>query len=259
MSNSDLRKRIVEMITKAGEGHIPSSFSIVDIIATLYQKHLRVTPDNPEWEDRDYFVLSKGHGCAALYVVLEKYGFISSKDIDQYGQFHSILGGHPDRTKVPGVEASTGSLGHGFPFSVGIALGQKIKNKANRVYTILGDGECHEGTVWESALVAQNLKLDNLCCIIDNNGSAAQIMPHPDFALQWKAFGWNVLSVNGHDPGELDPAFETFKKTANEKPTVIIANTIKGKGVSFLETHGPWHHKIPNPEEYDLIMKELTK
>lgn len=259
MKNNKLRQRIVDMITRAGEGHIPSSFSILDIIVALYDKHLRVKPDNPEWEDRDYFVLSKGHGCAALYIVLEKHGFISSDDVNQYGQFHSILGGHPDRTKVPGVEASTGSLGHGFPFSVGIALGQKIKNKQNRIYTLLGDGECHEGTVWESALVAQNLNLDNLCCIIDNNGSAAQILPHPDFALQWKAFGWNVLTINGHDSEELDLAFETFKIMNNGKPTVIIANTIKGKGVSFLESHGPWHHKIPNPEEYELIMKELTK
>lgn len=258
MKNNDLRKRIVEMITSAGEGHIPSSFSIVDIIATLYDRHLRVRADDPGWEDRDFFILSKGHGCAALYVVLEKQGFITKEDVDQYGRFHSILGGHPDRTKVPGVEASTGSLGHGCPFAIGIALGQKISNKNNRIYTLIGDGECHEGTIWESALVGHNLKLDNLCCIVDYNGSAAQILPHPDIESQWRAFGWNVLSVDGHDAEEMSRAFERFKKTSNGKPTVVIAQTVKGKGVSFLETHGPWHHRIPDPEEYDLIMKELS-
>jgi len=247
------------MITRAGEGHIPSSFSIVDIIANLYDNHLRINSKEPDWEDRDYFILSKGHGCAALYIVLEKHGFISSMEVEEYGQFTSMLGGHPDRTKVPGIEASTGSLGHGFPFSVGVALGQKIKQKSNRVYSLLGDGECHEGTVWESALVAHNLKLDNLCCIIDYNGSAAQILPHPDFGGQWRSFGWNVKEINGHNPEELDFAFDAFKQTDNKKPTVVIAHTVKGKGVSFLEAHGPWHHKIPKPDEYAKIMEELSR
>lgn len=259
MKNGDLRKQIVDMITNGGEGHIPSSFSIVDIIATLYDNHLQFKPDNPEWENRDYFILSKGHGCAALYIVLKKHGFITRQDIDAYGKFHSILGGHPDRTKIPGVEASTGSLGHGFPFSLGVALGQKIRNKPNKVYVLLGDGECHEGTIWESALVSQNLKLNNLCCMVDYNGSASQILPHPDFKKQWESFGWNVISVNGHDSDELDSAFNHFKKGINEKPTVIIANTVKGKGVPFMECHGPWHHKIPNKEEYRLIMNVLSK
>ncbi len=258
MKNKVLRRRIVEMITRAGEGHIPSSFSIVDIIETLYSNHLNVSAADPEKEGRDYFILSIGHGCGALFVVLEKHGFITKQDVDTYGHFDAILGGHPDRTKVPGVEASTGSLGHGVPYSVGIALGQKIKNRSAKVYTLMGDGECHEGTIWESALVAQNLKLDNLCCIVDFNGSAAQILPHPDFEKQWRAFGWNVSRVDGHSPEEMDRAFEQFKKTDNGRPTVVIADTVKGKGVSFLETHGPWHHKIPNTEEYEMIMKELT-
>ena len=169
-----------------------------------------------------------------------------------------LPGGHPDCTKIPGVEASTGSLGHGFPYSVGIALGQKIKKRSNKVYTLIGDGECHEGTIWESALVAQKLKLDNLCVIVDLNGSAAQILPHPDINRQWEAFGWNVCEADGHFEIELDSVLEKFKTDDNGKPTAIIAHTVKGKGVSFMETHGPWHHKIPNKEEYNAIMRELN-
>ncbi len=247
------------MITKAGEGHIPSSFSIVDIINTVFSGHLKFDSKNPEWEERDFFVLSKGHGGAALFVVLEKFGFITQQDLDSYGTFTGILGGHPDRTKVPGAEASTGSLGHGLSFSVGIALGHKIRKAANKVIVLVGDGECHEGTVWEAALVAQNLKLDNLCCIVDVNGSAAQILPHPNFPGQWQAFGWNVLETDGHDEAEISAALTRFENMRNGKPTVILAHTVKGKGVSFLETHGPWHHKIPNPQEYEAIMKELSE
>ncbi len=257
--NNDLRKKIVEMITRAKEGHIPSSFSIIDIIENIYKNHLRYDSKNPEWEGRDYFILSKGHGAAALFIVLKKYGFISENDIKDYGKFNAILGGHPDRTKVPGVEASTGSLGHGFPFSIGIALGEKIKNKNNKVFVLCGDGECHEGTIWEAALVAQNLRLDNLCVTIDYNGSAAQILPHPDIINQWKSFGWEVAVVDGHSDEELNNAYNYFKNNQNSsKPLAVIANTIKGKGVSFLETHGSWHHRIPNEEEYKKIIEELS-
>ena len=158
---------------------------------------------------------------------------------------------------MPGVEASTGSLGHGFPYAVGVALGQMIHKRENKVYVLIGDGEAHEGTTWESALVGHNLKLKNLCCIIDYNGSAAQIMPHPDIVKQWKAFGWNVIEVDGHDEVELNSAFELFNNSSTNMPTVIIAYTVKGKGVSFLESHGEWHHKIPNEEEFSAIMEEL--
>ena len=252
-----LRRKIVNTITRGGEGHIPSSFSIVDIINTIYSDHLKFKSNNPDWEDRDYFILSKGHASVALYVVLEKFGFISQKDLDEYGKFNAILGGHPDSTKIPGVEASTGSLGHGLPYAVGIALGQKIKKRSNKVYVLVGDGECHEGTIWESALVAQNLNLGNLCVIVDLNGSAAQILPHPDIKRQWKAFGWNVSEADGHNERELDSAFNTFKTDETDKPTVIVAHTVKGKGVSFMETHGAWHHKIPNQVQYNEIMEEL--
>lgn len=247
------------MITQAGEGHIPSAFSIVDIVETLYSKFLRFDPKDPRDNSRDYFVLSKGHGCAALYVVLEKHGFISQRDIDDYGRFDGILGGHPDRTKVPGAEASTGSLGHGLPTAAGIALGMRIQGRPNRVVALVGDGECHEGTVWETALVAQNLGLANLCCIVDFNGSAAQILPHPDIVRQWEAFGWETCQIDGHDVEQIEGALQHFFAGENSRPLAVIARNVKGKGVSFLETHGPWHHKIPNPAEYEAIMAELRR
>jgi len=206
LPNSNLRKEIVDLVRRGNGGHIPSAFSIVDILDTIYGQFLKHNSGNPEWEDRDYFILSKGHGCAALYAVLHKYGFLKQQDMEEYLSFQGILGGHPDRTKVPGVEASTGSLGHGLPFAVGIALGLKIRKKSNRVIVIAGDGECHEGTIWEAALVAQNLSLDNLCCFVDLNGSAAQILPHPNLARQWEAFGWNVQEIDGHNIDDISTA-----------------------------------------------------
>lgn len=257
--NKDLRRTIVDLVTHGKGGHIPSAFSIVDIIATLYGQLLRFDTQQPRAETRDHFILSKGHGCAALYAVLHRHGFLSNAQIESYLDYTSILGGHPDRTKVPGAEASTGSLGHGLPFSVGVALGLKIQGKPNKVVTLVGDGECHEGTVWESALVAQNLGLGNLCCIVDYNGSAAQILPHPDIAGQWRAFGWQVQEVDGHDPAAIAVALRPFMASPSAGvPQAVIAHTVKGRGVSFMESHGPWHHRIPNPEEYTAIMLELN-
>jgi len=255
--NNDLRKKIVDLVVSAKEGHIPSTFSIVDIIATLYKHVLKVDPKNPDWEDRDYFVLSKGHGAMALFVVLNKYGFISDDILDSYSKFGSILGGHPDVTKVPGAEASTGSLGHGLSFSIGIALTHKIKKSKNRIFTLIGDGESQEGTVWEAAQVGVNLKLGNLCVIVDNNQSAAQLMPIQNPKKRWEAFGWNVIEIDGHSEKELLEAVDKIDFEA-EIPTIIIANTIKGKGVKMIEGHGQWHHKIPNEEEYKILMDELN-
>ena len=204
---------------------------------------------NPEWEDRDYFILSKGHGCAALYVTLEKYGFITQKDLERKSKEDGILGGHPDCTKVPGVEASTGSLGHGIVTALGIALGLKIKNKKNKVITLIGDGESNEGTVWETALVASNLKLGNFCVIVDNNQSAAQILPVPNMKQKWESFGWETYEIDGHSEEEIFSTLNKISFDFNSKPKIIIANTVKGKGVSFVEGHGPWHHHIPTDEE----------
>jgi len=258
-ANKELRKKIVDVVCMAGEGHIPSAFSIIDIVACLYGNVLKVDPKCPDWKQRDYFILSKGHGCAALYVVLEKHGFITRKDLDNKSKRGGILGGHPDRTKVPGAEASTGSLGHGIVTALGIALGLRIKKFTNRVFALAGDGECNEGSVWETALVASNLKLGNLCFIIDNNGSAAQVLPMNDFKKKWESFGWEAYEVNGHDPDELITVFDKLKFEYEGQPKVIIANTVKGKGVSFLETHGIWHYKVPDDNERKMIYKELDQ
>jgi transketolase len=258
MHNSKYRRQIVEMVCKGKDGHIPSAFSIIDIIEVLYHKHLKFDPKNPRWKERDYFILSKGHGCLALYVVLREHGFITDNDIDKFCKPEGILGEHPDCTKVPGVEASTGSLGHGFSFAVGITLGLKIRNMSNKVYVLVGDGECHEGTIWEAANVANNLQLGNLCAIVDWNGSAAQLMPRDDLPAKWTAFGFRTIEVDGHSPHQLHLSLSNVNFNLHGSPTVIIARTVKGKGVPMLEGHGKWHHKIPNKDEYNQIMEALV-
>ena len=253
--NKDLRLKIIETIINAKEGHIPSSLSIVDIINFLYEKKIKIK--SPNDDKRDIFILSKGHGAMALYVVLNKFGFLSNTELKKYGDSKSALGGHPDMTKIKYVEASTGSLGHGFCTAVGSALALKIKNKKNTVYCLTGDGECHEGTIWEAANIATNNKLNNLLNIVDVNDSAKQLMPIDNLGLKWKAFGWNVLRCNGHSNSSLNQAFRKFKNFKNRKPTVILAKTTKGMGIPFMEGHGKWHHKIPNEEEFTKIKKLL--
>jgi len=256
--NKDLRKKIVQMVYNGRDGHIPSAFSIIDILDMLYESYLAHDPKNPSWSQRDYFILSKGHGCVALYVVLQKYGFLAETELEGFCRKGGILGEHPDYTKVPGVEASTGSLGHGLSFAVGVALGLRIRNMANKVYVLVGDGECHEGTVWEAAHVANNLQLGSLCVIVDRNGSAAQLMPRDDLPAKWRAFGWETIVVDGHSAAELRAAFERVNFELRGTPTAIVANTVKGKGVPMLEGHGIWHHRIPSSEEHKLIMEALS-
>lgn len=256
--NADLRKKIVQMVYTGKDGHIPSAFSIIDILEVLYQGYLKFDSKNPHWPSRDYFILSKGHGCLALYVILHRHGFLTDRDIELFCKPGGILGEHPDCTKVPGVEASTGSLGHGFPFAMGIALGLRIRRMDNRVYVLVGDGECNEGTIWETALVAANLKLGNLCCIVDNNGSAAQILPVHPLKAKWEAFGWDADEIDGHSGAEIKAALERLSFSLVGRPKVIVANTLKGKGVPMLEGHGPWHHRIPNEEELKIIMEALS-
>jgi transketolase len=194
----------------------------------------------------------------ALYVVLERHGLLAPHDLESFCQPHGILGEHPDCTRVPGVEASTGSLGHGLPFAVGIALGLRLRAGENRVFVLVGDGECHEGTVWEAANVAHNLRLGNLCVIVDWNGSAAQLMPLDDLPGKWRGFGWGTTVVNGHDERELDAAFRKVPFRRDGTPTVILAQTVKGKAVPMMEGHGTWHHRIPNEDEYRRIMEILS-
>ena len=255
--NKDLRLKIVNLAISASEGHIPSSFSIVDVIDHLYGNVIRIQKNQLNDPKRDFFILSKGHGALALYVVLNKYGYLSGEDLDSYGQKDSILGGHPDRDSTDFVEASTGSLGHGFPFAVGIALGNQVRQYKNRVFTLLGDGECHEGSIWEAANIAANQGLNNLVAIVDWNSSAMQLMPLDKMSEKWKSFGWDVVEIDGHSKTELSEALNSDLLEKKTKPYVVVAKTIKGKGVPFLEGHGIWHHKIPNELELNQIRNAL--
>jgi len=258
VDNKALRRRIVDLVYTGGDGHIPSAFSIVDILAVLYRQFLRIDPAAPRAPERDYFVLSKGHGCVALYAVLHERGFLSEADLEGFCRQGGILGEHPDYTKIPGVEASTGSLGHGFPYSVGIALGLRMDDRPNRVFTLVGDGECHEGTVWEAANIGANKELGNLCVFVDWNRSGAQLLPIDDLPARWAAFGWHVTEVDGHDTDAIARAIAAIDFQPVGQPHVIIAHTTKGRGGGITEGHGKWHHRIPNAEEYAEIMEALS-
>lgn len=249
-----LKKEILSAVNTAGEGHIPSAFSIIDILWVLYDQVLSIDPKNPLDDNRDRFIMSKGHGSLALYAVLAEKNFINKKELDSFASFDSILGGHPDHTKVPGIEASTGSLGHGFPFAIGIALALTIKKSKRRVYVLVGDQECNEGTIWESALLAANHKLDNLCLIIDNNHSTNRSLFLGDIMRKFEDFGWEAMMIDGHNHVEIYNALNEFKKNT---PTAIIANTIKGKGIMKMENNPAWHHKCPTNEELERFILEL--
>ncbi len=255
--NADLRLEIVDLVRRAQEGHIPSSFSIVDILAELYGGFLRLRTDDPSWPDRDRFVLSKGHGAAALFVVLVKNGYMDPDHLLTYGTPAGLLGGHPDSVTTDFVESSTGSLGHGLPGAVGMALGLKILGSPGRVVALVGDGECQEGTIWEAANVAANRQLSNLMVIVDWNLSAAQLMPLDDMNAKWSAFGWEVIEIDGHAPSEINQALGHFASRESARPLAVLAHTVKGKGAAIVEGHGPWHHKIPNDAEYALVRDSL--
>ena len=259
---AQMRKEILEMIVSAKGTHIASSFSIVDILVFLYNKILKINPKKPNDPNRDKFVLSKGHGCAALYVVLANYGFFPKHFLKSYCSPGSILGGHPDSTRIPGIETSTGSLGHGFSVAVGFALANKINKSSSRVYCLIGDGECNEGAIWEATMVAAHHKLNNLVLILDDNklmisGFAKDILDPLSFSDKFRAFGWNTIEINGHSFEALTNA---FKKTPakNNKPTVIIANTIKGEGVSFMENKKEWYSMLPNEQQLKEALGELN-
>jgi len=253
--NSELRAEIAKFVHASHEGHIPSSFSILDIVESLYANNIDLELVGSEDLNRDFFLLSKGHGALALYVVLKKFGLITEGDLASYGQSGSAFAGHPDRTKHSAIEASTGSLGHGFPMAVGVALGKKIQKASGRVFCIIGDGETHEGTIWEAAHFAANHNLDNLIAVVDRNDSALQLLPTDNLVSKFLAFGWEANEVDGHNLEELQ--LEIRKLNQTSKPKVLIANTVKGKGVPFMEGHGGWHHKVPNDEELRLILKAL--
>lgn len=256
----DIRKDIFIQAYHAGGGHMGASFSVADIIGVLYfDDVLRYDALNPEWEERDRFILSKGHACYALYAALAKAGYFPYDELRHVGQVGSKFGGHPKVHEIPGVEASTGALGHGLSFAIGIAYASKTDNKKSHVYAVLGDGECQEGSVWEGALSAPTLGLDNLTVIIDHNKLQAMdelenIVRMRPFTEKWRAFGWNVVEIDGHNCGEIKDALLT---RCENKPTLVVANTIKGKGVSFMENVPLWHYRMPNKQELPVLMEEL--
>ena len=281
----EIRKSVYRTAHFAGGGHLGASFSMADIISVLYFGGvLRYDAGKPDWEERDKLILSKGHACYALYAALARAGYFPEEELLHVGKPGSRFGGHPKRGDIPGVEASTGALGHGLSFAIGIAYADKAdycengkeafqrfpgKNARDAVdernaevphtYVILGDGECQEGSVWEGALSAPNLKLGNLTAIVDHNklqgmDRLENIVGMRPFAKKWEAFGWNVLEINGHDHPEIREALLERKK---DMPTLIVANTVKGKGVSFMENVPIWHYRMPDEDELPVLMKEL--
>ena len=248
---NSLIKKIVDIATLKKEGHIPSSLSILDIMYVLYDKVLDVDSIKDNKIDRDRFILSKGHASLGLYVILDHFGLLKD-DINTFCDVDSKLGGHPT-DKIFGVESSTGSLGHGLPIGVGLALAYKIKKYKNKVYVLVGDGEANEGTIWESTLLAKHHNLNNLCCIIDFNHSTDRAVDLGNLSNKFESFDWDVIEIDGHNHDEILKAL-THSST---KPVCIIANTIKGKGIPMVENNAEWHHKFPNEEEYQQIMNEL--
>ena len=258
-----VRMNVIEGTFNAKSGHPGGSLSISDIMTYLYMYKMNLNPQNPKMEDRDRFVLSKGHTAPALYGALALRGFFPEEEIKTLRKADSRLQGHPSMHMTPGVDMSTGSLGQGVSVAVGMALGAKISNKTYRVYTVLGDGEIEEGQVWEAAMFAAAKKLDNLVVVVDNNnlqidGSIDEVnSPYP-IDEKFEAFGFNVIKIDGHNFDEIDNAF-TAAENCKGKPTAIIAKTVKGKGVSFMENQCGWHGKAPNAEQYEQAMSELKE
>jgi transketolase len=257
-----LRRDIVTMIGKAGSGHPGGSLSAVEIITTLYWKIMHHKPANPNWKDRDRFILSKGHAAPVLYAALAECGYFPKSELMTLRQLDSHLQGHADRTSTPGVEMSSGSLGQGLSFAIGAALAGRLDKRPWRVYALLSDGECDEGQTWEAAMAAAHYKVDNLTAIVDNNsiqlsGFNRDIMNIEPLNKKWDAFGWHVIEVDGHDFSQLLDAFQKGSKVKSQ-PAVIIAHTIKGKGVSFMENNVDFHGKAPNAEQLEKALKELA-
>ena len=257
-----IRRGIIEGVYNAKCGHPGGSLSIADIMAYLYTKELRIDPQNPKDENRDRFVLSKGHTAPALYAALAERGFFDKEELKTLRKIDSRLQGHPDMKHIPGVDMTTGSLGLGISAACGMALVGKTEKKDYRVYTVVGDGESEEGQVWEAAMFAAHYKLNNLCAIIDWNGlqidgPVEEVMNPTPHDKKFEAFGWNVVVIDGHDFAQIEDAFAKAK-ACTDRPTAIIAKTVKGKGVSFMENQASWHGKAPNDEQFATAMAELN-
>ena len=256
-----LRRHIISMTGKAGSGHPGGSLSAAEIVTALYFRLLRHNPKDPRWSDRDRFILSKGHAAPVLYAALAECGYFPLEELSTLRELDSRLQGHTDRTITPGVEMSAGSLGQGLSFAIGVTLAGRLNLQEYRVYVLLGDGECNEGQVWEAAMAAAHFKLDNLTAIVDNNGQQIDgwnrdIMNLTPFNQKWQAFGWHVIEVDGHDFTRLIEAFDQAKLIKGQ-PTVIIARTTKGKGVSFMENNLDFHGKAPTAAEVEIALREL--
>ncbi|MDE2028576.1 MAG: transketolase [Candidatus Omnitrophica bacterium] len=256
----EIRRTILETLEASGSGHPGGSLSAVEIFLTLYGYQLNHKPSDPRWEGRDRVIVSKGHVSPVVYTTLAYFGYFPKEELKTFRKFGSRLQGHV-HTKVPGVEFNTGSLGHGLSFANGIALGARMRGKDFKVYCIMGDGEIQEGSVWEAAMTAAHHKLDTVCAIVDynkvqENGPTNEIKNLEPLAQKWEAFGWHVLEIDGHSIEALKAAFDVFSTTQG-KPTVIIANTFKGKGISFMEGKSAWHGKAPNKEQLAQALMEL--
>jgi transketolase len=256
-----LRRDIVTMVAKAGSGHPGGSLSSVEIVSTLYFKIMRHSPQDPQWEDRDRFILSKGHAAPVLYATLAECGYFPVEELMTLRKLGSRLQGHTDRT-IPGVEMSAGSLGQGLSFGIGCALAARLNKKSYRVYVLMGDGESEEGQVWEAAMAAFHFKVDNLVAIVDRNGLqidgwTKDVMNLEPFSDKWRASGWHVIDSDGHDISQLIEAFN-HAETVKHQPTIIIAHTVKGKGISFMENNADFHGKAPNPAQLETALKELA-
>jgi transketolase len=256
-----IRCDIVKMIHEAGSGHPGAALSCVEIVTALYFEVMRLDPARPDWRERDRFILSKGHACPVLYAALARRGFFPVEELSTLRQINSRLQGHPDMIKTPGVDMTSGSLGNGLSCGVGMALAARMDRLPSRVYVLLGDGEVQEGVVWEGAMTAAHYKLDGLTAIIDSNGlqldgRVCEVMDIEPLAEKWRSFRWNVIECDGHDFGQLIAAFERAKVTRGG-PTVIIADTTKGKGVSFMENECDWHGRCPTCDEVEAALAEL--
>ncbi len=260
---TDIRLGAVDAVFNAKSGHPGGALSSADILACLYFSEMKIDPANPKDPDRDRFVLSKGHSCPGLYAALAKRGYFDEKELKLFRHTGALLQGHPDMKAVAGVDMSAGSLGQGFSAACGMALSAKISGKDYRTYTLIGDGESQEGQIWEATMFAAHYKLDNLCLIIDNNnlqidGKVSEVMNTMPYESKFEAFGWNVITVDGHSIEELLSAFASAKEVKG-KPTVIVAKTVKGKGVSFMEDKAGWHGKAPDAQQYEQAVKELVE
>jgi transketolase len=249
-----LRSHILKVASISGEGHIPSALSILDILYVIYGEFIPNTMTSSVNNVDNRFILSKGHASLALYAILNHHGKISDDDFYSFAKFDSVLGGHPDRNKVSGVESSTGSLGHGLPQAIGLAISLRLLKSPGHVYVLIGDGEANEGTIWESALLAAHHKLGNLTCIVDNNLSSERALNMGVLTEKFSAFGWETIEIDGHDHAAINHA---LKMREIGKPVAIIANTIKGYGVISMESNPEWHHRSPNSDELAFLLGDL--